>query len=177
VDRNGFTPLTPETVIDSPLCFDEPTSPCPLTHSLWDLHVELQEDLVPFTKTHVDLHKSTRGTHQRHNFVPKKSLEYVLDKLKGKVYVIPNPGKDVVDKNEIKTKKQGKHKTQAQLNQVITRNSVLEKENDDLRACIRSNSHRANKRFKRLGNVIIKNSTSFNAIVNSDLSDVSLSNL
>jgi regulator of replication initiation timing len=65
---------------------------------------------------------------------------------------------------------------QAQLNQVITQNSVLEKENDDLRACIRSNSHRANKRFKRSGDVIIKNSTSFNAIINSDLSDVSLSN-
>jgi hypothetical protein len=36
----------------------------------------------------------------------------VLDKLKGKVSVTPNPGQDVVDINEIKTKKQGKHKTQ-----------------------------------------------------------------
>jgi hypothetical protein len=36
----------------------------------------------------------------------------VLDKLKSKVLVIPNPGQDVVDKNEIKTKKQGKNKTQ-----------------------------------------------------------------
>jgi hypothetical protein len=64
---------------------------------------------------------------------------------------------------------------QAQLNQVMTRNLVLEKENDDLRASIRSNSLRANKRFKRSGDVIIKNSTSFNVVVNSDLSDVSFS--
>jgi len=55
--RNGFSPLTLETIIDSPLRFDEPTIPCQLTHSLWDLHVELQEDHVLITKTHVDLHK------------------------------------------------------------------------------------------------------------------------
>jgi hypothetical protein len=36
----------------------------------------------------------------------------VLDKLNGKVFVTPNPRKDLVDINEIKTKKQGKHKTQ-----------------------------------------------------------------
>jgi hypothetical protein len=111
MDRNGFVPLTPETVSDSPPCFDEPTSPCPPTHSLRDLHVELQEDPVLFTKSPVDLHQSTRGTHQRHKFVPKKYLEDVLDKLKRKVYVTPNPGKDVVVINEIKTKKHGKHKT------------------------------------------------------------------
>jgi hypothetical protein len=64
---------------------------------------------------------------------------------------------------------------QAQLNQVITRNSILEKENGDLRASIRSNLLRANKRLKRSEDVIIKNSTSFNVVVNSDLSDVSFS--
>jgi hypothetical protein len=37
-------------------------------------------------------------------------------------------------------------------------------------------SHRANKRIKRSGNVVIKNSTNFNTIINSDLSDASLSN-
>jgi regulator of replication initiation timing len=65
---------------------------------------------------------------------------------------------------------------QAQLNQVVTQNSVLERENNELRACIRSTSHRANKHIKRSGNVVIKNSTNFNTIINSDLSDVSLSN-
>jgi hypothetical protein len=64
---------------------------------------------------------------------------------------------------------------QAQLNQVMTQNLVLEKENEDLRASIRSNSPRANKRFKRSGDVIIKNSTSFNVVVNSELSHVSFS--
>jgi hypothetical protein len=53
---------------------------------------------------------------------------------------------------------------QAQLNQVATWNSVLERENDELRACVRSNAHRANKRFKRSGNVVIKNSTNFNTL-------------
>ena len=65
---------------------------------------------------------------------------------------------------------------QAQVNQVVTQNSVLERENDELKACIRSNAHKANKRFKRSGNVVIKNSTNFNTIINSDLSDASLSN-
>jgi regulator of replication initiation timing len=65
---------------------------------------------------------------------------------------------------------------QAQLNQVVTQNSVLERENDDLRACFQSNSHRASKHIKRSRNVVIKKFTNFNAIINSYLSDVSLSN-
>jgi hypothetical protein len=64
---------------------------------------------------------------------------------------------------------------QAQLNQVMARNLALEKENEDLRANIRSNSPRANKRFRRSGDVIIKNSTNFNVVVNSELSHVSFS--
>jgi hypothetical protein len=66
---------------------------------------------------------------------------------------------------------------QAQVNQVVTWNSVLERENDELKACIRSTSYRANKHLKRLGNVVIKNSTNFNTIINLDVSDVSLLNL
>jgi hypothetical protein len=66
---------------------------------------------------------------------------------------------------------------QAQLNQMVAQNSLLERENDELKACVRSNAHRENKRIKRVGNVIIKNSTNFNTIINSDLSDASLSNL
>jgi hypothetical protein len=111
VDRNGFSPLTPATIIDSPMCFDDPSSPLPSTHSLRDLHVELQEDPVSFTKTPVDFHKSSRGTHQRCDFFPKKSLEDVLDNLKGKVLAVPSHWKYVVDLNEIKTKKRGRHKT------------------------------------------------------------------
>jgi hypothetical protein len=66
---------------------------------------------------------------------------------------------------------------QAQLNQMVAQNSVLERDNDDLRVCVRSNAHMANKRVKRSGNVIIKNSTNFNTIINFDLSDASLSKL
>jgi hypothetical protein len=60
---------------------------------------------------------------------------------------------------------------------MVARNSLLERENEELKACVRSNADRENKRFKRAGNVIIKNATNFNTIINSDLSDASLSNL
>jgi regulator of replication initiation timing len=63
---------------------------------------------------------------------------------------------------------------QEQLNQMVTRNSVLKRENNKLRACVRSNTHMANTRIKRSQNVVIKNSTNFNTIINSYLSDTSL---
>jgi hypothetical protein len=66
---------------------------------------------VVFTEAPIDFHQSTKDTHQRHEFIPKKSLEEVIDKLKGKVFVTPKLGQDLVYINEIKTKKQGKHKT------------------------------------------------------------------
>jgi hypothetical protein len=66
---------------------------------------------------------------------------------------------------------------QAQLNQMVAQNSLLERENDELKAYVQWNAHRENKRIKRVGNVIIKNSKKFNTIINSDLSDASLSNL
>jgi hypothetical protein len=61
--RNGFVPLTPEPISDSPLCLDEPTIPCPSTHSLQDLHVKLQEDPALFTETPIDFNQSTRDKH------------------------------------------------------------------------------------------------------------------
>jgi hypothetical protein len=53
----------------------------------------------------------------------------------------------------------------------------LERENEELKSSVQLNVDRENKRFKWAGNVIIKNSTNFNTIINSDLSDASLSNL
>ena len=58
---------------------------------------------------------------------------------------------------------------------MVARNSLLEKENEELKACVRSNADRENKRFKRDGNVIIKNATNFNTIINLELSYASLS--
>jgi hypothetical protein len=66
---------------------------------------------------------------------------------------------------------------QAQINHVMTWNLVLEKENEDLRSSIQSNSPKANKRFRRSGDVIIKNFTSSNVVVNSELSNVSFSKI
>jgi hypothetical protein len=109
MDRNGFAP--PKTVIDSPLCFYEHTFPCLSTPSLENLHVELQGSPVSITKTIVVFHKSSKGTHPRHDFIPKKSLEYVLDNLKDKVLIVPSPELVMVHLNEIKIKKQGRCKT------------------------------------------------------------------
>jgi hypothetical protein len=106
MDSNGFAP--PETIIDSPLRSDEPTNPRLSTPSLRNLHVELQGSFVSITKTPVVFHKSSKGTHQRPDFIPKKSLEDVLDNLKDKVLVVPSPWLVVGDLNESKIKKQGR---------------------------------------------------------------------
>jgi regulator of replication initiation timing len=66
---------------------------------------------------------------------------------------------------------------QEQLNQLVAHNSFLERENEELKASVRSNTDRANKRIKLSGNVIIKNSMNFNTITNSNLLDVSLCNI
>jgi hypothetical protein len=72
VTRNGFAP--PKTMIDSRMCFDEPSNPCLSTPSLENLHVELQEIPVSITKTLVVFHKSSKGKNMRCDFIPNKSL-------------------------------------------------------------------------------------------------------
>jgi hypothetical protein len=62
---------------------------------------------------------------------------------------------------------------QAQVNHLVARNSLLERENQELKACAKWE----NKRPKISGNIIIKNATNFNAMINSELFDPSLSNL
>ena len=61
---------------------------------------------------------------------------------------------------------------QVQVKHLAAQNSLLERENQELKACTK----RLNKRPKRSGNIIIKNATNFNAIINSELYDPSLSN-
>jgi hypothetical protein len=61
---------------------------------------------------------------------------------------------------------------QAQLKHYVACNSLLEQENQELKAC----ADWASKIPKRSGSVIIKNATNFNAIINSELFDPSLSN-
>ena len=56
---------------------------------------------------------------------------------------------------------------QAQVKPLVAHNALLEKENQELKAC----TERANKRPKRSGNIIIKNTTNFKAIINSELFD------
>jgi regulator of replication initiation timing len=64
---------------------------------------------------------------------------------------------------------------QAQLNQIMARNLVLERENEDLRASIQQFPPKDGKRFKRSGDIIIKNSTNLNIVINLELSHVSFS--
>jgi hypothetical protein len=61
---------------------------------------------------------------------------------------------------------------QARIKILAAQNALLKQENLDLKA----HTERENKRFKRAGNIIIKNTTSFKAIINSELSDPSLAN-
>jgi hypothetical protein len=61
---------------------------------------------------------------------------------------------------------------QAPVKCLATQNALLEQENLSLKA----HTERENKQFKRVGNIIIKNTTSFKEIINSELSDPSLAN-
>jgi hypothetical protein len=106
VGRNGFS--LPENMTDSPLHFNEPSSPCRSNPSLENLHVDLQEIPVSITKTPVVFHKFTKGKKPRHDFIPKKYLEDVLYDLKDKVIVVPDPEPIQVDLNELEIKKQGR---------------------------------------------------------------------
>jgi hypothetical protein len=61
---------------------------------------------------------------------------------------------------------------QARIRTLTAQNDLLKQENLDLKA----HTERENKRIKRAGNIIIKNTTSFKEIINSELSDPSLAN-
>jgi hypothetical protein len=55
---------------------------------------------------------------------------------------------------------------QAHVNQVMARNLVLERENEDLRASIQQIPPKASKRFKKSWHIVIKNSSNFNIVIN-----------
>jgi hypothetical protein len=61
---------------------------------------------------------------------------------------------------------------QARIKHLAAQNALLKQENLDLKA----RTERENKCFKRARNIIIKNATSFKAIINFELSDPSLAN-
>jgi hypothetical protein len=54
---------------------------------------------------------------------------------------------------------------------------VLERENVDLRANVQQTSPRATKRINKSGDIVIKDSSNFKAVMNSKLSDASFSNV
>jgi hypothetical protein len=106
--RNGFS--LPENVTDLPLHFNEPPSPCRSNPSMENLHVNLQESPASIDKTPVVLQKPSKGKKPRCDFIPRKSLEEVLDDLKDKILTVPNPEPIRVDLNEIDIKKQGRQR-------------------------------------------------------------------
>ena len=61
---------------------------------------------------------------------------------------------------------------QVQVKRLAAQNALLKQENLDLKA----QRERENKRFKRDGNIIIKNTTNFKEIINFKLSDPSWAN-
>jgi hypothetical protein len=110
VYRHGF--FLPENVTDLPLHINEFPSPCRSNPSMENLHVNLQESHVSIVETPVVLQNPSKGNKPRCDFIPKKSLEEVLDDLKDKILTVPNPEPIQFDSNEIDIKKQGRRKKQ-----------------------------------------------------------------
>jgi hypothetical protein len=75
-----------------------------------NLHVNLQESPVSIAETHVVLQRPSKGNKLRCDFIPRKSLEEVLDYLKDKRLVVPNPEPIRIDELEIT--KHGRRKIQ-----------------------------------------------------------------
>jgi hypothetical protein len=111
VYRNGFT--LPENVTDLPLHFDEPPSPCRPNPPMENLHVNLQEIPTSIDQTPVVIQKPSKGKKPKHDFIPRKYLEEVLDDLKDKILTVPNPEPIQIDLNEPTVKKKGRHKKQS----------------------------------------------------------------
>jgi hypothetical protein len=106
IDINGFSLL--ETVVDSPMRLNEPSNLFQSTPSIENLRVELHQSPMSITKTPIFVHKSSKGKNPRCNFIPKKSLEDVLDGLKDKFLIVPSSDLVMVDLNGVKIKKQGR---------------------------------------------------------------------
>jgi hypothetical protein len=99
VYRSGFT--LPENATDLPLHSSEPPSPCRPNPYVENLQVNLQESPASIDQTPVVIQEPSKGKKPKHDFIPRKSLEEVLDDLKDKILVVPNPEPIRVDSNEI----------------------------------------------------------------------------
>jgi len=65
---------------------------------------------------------------------------------------------------------------QSHINQVMAHKMVMERENVDLKSNVQHFSPRATKRFRKSGDIVIKNSSNFKDVTNSKLSGASFSN-
>jgi hypothetical protein len=63
------------------------------------------------------------------------------------------------------------------LNQILVQNRNLERENQDLRIELQQTLPRANKRFRKYGDIIIKNLTNINVVMSSEMYKSSFSNV
>jgi hypothetical protein len=108
--RNNFT--LPENEIESPLHLNENPSPCQSNPTIENLCVNLQEDHATTDQTSVAIRKPS-GKKPRCDFMPRKSLEEVLDVLKDKIPTVPihEPTQVVLNKSIVK--KNGRHKKQS----------------------------------------------------------------
>jgi hypothetical protein len=66
---------------------------------------------------------------------------------------------------------------QMHLNQMLMQNRDLERENRDFISELQQTLPQANKRFRKSGDIIIKNSTNINVVMSSEMHDSSFSNV
>jgi hypothetical protein len=77
-----------------------------------NLHVNLQEIPASIEETPAVLQNPAKVKKPRCNFIPRKSLEEVLDDVKDKILTVPNLEPIWVDSNEMNIKKLGRQKKQ-----------------------------------------------------------------
>jgi hypothetical protein len=99
--RNNFT--LPENAVESPLHLNKNPSPCRSNPTIENLCVDPQEDHATTDQTSVAI-QNPLGKKPRCDFMPRKSLEEVLDVLKDRVSTVPihEPTQVVLNKSIVK---------------------------------------------------------------------------
>ena len=105
--RNNFT--LPENVTELPLHLDETPSPCRFNLTIENLYVNLQENPASMDQTPFSIQKPSNEKMPQCDFMPRKSLEEVLDDLKDIVSTVPTHETIQVVLNESIVKKKGRY--------------------------------------------------------------------
>jgi hypothetical protein len=105
--RNNFT--LPENAVESPLHINKNPILCIFNPAIKNPCVDSQEDHATIDRTSVAI-QNPLGKNPRCDFMPRKSLEEVLDVLKDRVPFVPTVEPIGVVPNELVIKKNRRHK-------------------------------------------------------------------